>query len=203
MKIATYAIALLLGSATLPAGSADPLERLDRERATFLCEWSRAHALTGNPEPLAFCEVPNGAEIEVDTIRDQIKRWWKFWEEKKDGVALKNAFENDWRAHRQQLQADAQAKEEEELSRNVHTMKSLELCETYYNIDSKAAYTELQKRKALTAAEWDLIRNHRIRVGMSELATFRRKNDIPRETPSGSVFCKVVPDTASRRSCVA
>jgi hypothetical protein len=150
--------------------SPDPHDQLDRQRAVFLCEWSKTHAPSGNPESLDFCADPQTAGIY--TIRTQSKDWWRYWSEKDDPAtnSLRDSFERDWSALQSQLQAEADKKDEEDLSREVHRMSGLDLCQTYRDTGSKVAYSELKRRNALSAPEWSLVRKHEVHVGMSEVA---------------------------------
>lgn len=158
------AVAVLLSNTAVADDSTD------RERAVFLCEWSKTHAPSDNPEPLNFCQAPDSATI--GAMGSQTAEWWKYWDQKDGGAAtlLHDSFEKDWRDLLQQQQSEFQRKQEEELAREVRKRSSLELCEIFHNIGSKSAYEELKRRNALSASEWNLVLEQSIQIGMSELA---------------------------------
>jgi len=161
---------LLCNVAAAVKVATDPFEVIQRERAAFLCDWSKTHSPSVNPEPLTFCQASEQATI--DAIRAQTAAWWKYWEQKDESAenSLRDSFDSDWRDLRQRQQAEFQRKDEEEFSRSIHKLSTLELCVNYHDRDSNAAYTELKKRNALSASEWSLVHRQSIQIGMSELA---------------------------------
>jgi hypothetical protein len=153
---------------SLPA-HADALDTILFERAKFFCSWIPAHMPPGNPSPPEQC-LSDRTMSEFE-IFGEYDRWWDNWPHD-DGP--KQEFERAWqrayteRGHKAAVAAAA--KREARLAAKVHDMDTMDLCIEYRRSKSKSALDEIARRNSFTMAEWDLVNNRQLQLGMSELA---------------------------------
>ena len=124
-------------------------KRLDLSQAQFLCSWKETHAPPGNPKPLFVCNRGSTVAKQVADAGAMAT------------VAAAKANEND---------RISVAEHEAKFNEKVGRMPSDDICRNYSKTRYKSGRAELTRRNALTSAEWILVDQRRIEVGMSELA---------------------------------
>lgn len=187
----------ILGALTVVQGlaMAGDFEGPLRAKAQFLCQWRQQRNLTENTWRLDICDNP---ALPIGTMLVQLDGWWGYWFEHRGldgGQAVRDQFAADWERSPQhqaildedrrekqrkldrakaarQREIDAQAAADRQFDASVGASDSAELCIAYHQKGRKSARAELERRKALTTAEWTLIARSQIGVGMSELALF-------------------------------
>jgi hypothetical protein len=158
----------------------DPTDRIVYAKAKLLCEWKTSRAPPGLPA-MQFCEA--GENVSSDQAYEQMRGFWDAWYVQNQAAArvaeadferaAKQAAEERYaladKARDAQKQLDA-AENENELALRVRSLKTRELCVEYHASDSPAARAELNRRKAISAQDWQLVDRHTFRIGMTENA---------------------------------
>lgn len=184
LVVATYA---LLCTAPIFAQS-EEWQGDERTKEQFLCKW-RIRNAPDESRPLDFCtntQLPIGLSLvqqdgfwgdQAHTTKSQFEKDWlssaeyaTLLNEKKESRA-RDRKEADRRraAEKSKLEQQA-ARRHAEFDTAAAGMPANELCAGLHDGGYESARTELKKRNALTAHEWELIDRGAIAVGMSETA---------------------------------
>lgn len=153
--------------ATVAQADARSVDRDERAREQFLCEWLNLHEILPTQRPLDFCADPE-TEIGLSRIEQD-----GFWADQLN--ATKAQFEADWQSspYVTQQRADqerARAADRRAFEKSIPTLPILELCAAFRDRGSAAARAEILRRKFFSDRDWQLIMSRKIAIGMPHAA---------------------------------